>query len=253
MAKGLRYLVALEKRKRFLEKAGISQADFFLASFPKSGNTWLRYLLAAVFFPDEKISQSNLSSFMPSVYDEKFELKHLIAPRFIKTHEAFFSLYPKTIYLVRDYRDAVVSSFYYLQKRQGLKGTISEFIKSDKINAFGTWQWHVQMALEFMEQHPKRILFVKYESLLSATEKELQRILEFCGVTTKQNILEIVQAASFATLRKKEAEESKPGGAFFFRKGVAGDWKNDLSPEDVDYLLRDKKTKEIMKRLGYSE
>src|ERR1041385_8741187 len=149
MAKGLRYLVAFEKRKRFLEKAGLAPTDFFLASFPKSGNTWLRQLLAAAFFPGKKFSQANLSSIMPSVYDENFTLNRLSSPRFIKTHEAFFSIYPKTIYLARDYRDVAVSSFFYLQKKNKAEKTISEFIRSSKLNSFGPWEWHVRTALDF--------------------------------------------------------------------------------------------------------
>lgn len=250
MAKGLRYLVAFEKRKRFLEKAGMASTDFFLASFPKSGNTWLRYLLAASFFPDEKVSQSNLSSVMPSVYDEKFELKNLTSPRFIKTHEAFFSIYPKTIYLARDYRDVAVSSFFYLQKKNKAEKTISAFIRSDKLNSFGPWEWHVRTALNFANENPQQLLFLKYESLLAYTEKELQRILEFCGVVTKQSLSEIIASSSLDNLRKKESSSQK-GEEWFFRKGISGDWKNHLSEEDVAYLLRDKKTVEMMKRLNY--
>jgi hypothetical protein len=251
MAKGLRYFISLEKQKRLLKTAGASEKDYFISSFPKSGNTWLRYLLAFANFPDEKISKLTLKDFLPAVYNKPFKLNHLAPPRFIKTHDVFFSLYPKTIYICRDYRDVIVSYFYYLQKMHDLPGTISQFIRSNKMNSFGPWSWHITTALEWKEKHPDKILFLKYESLLADPEKELQQVLDFCKISPRQSISEIVQAASFGNLRKMEENNSQAGKAFFFRKGIAGDWKNALTEEDINYLLSDKKTNEVMKRLGY--
>jgi hypothetical protein len=253
MAKGLRYLIALEKRKRFFAAAGVSQKDFFIASFPKSGNTWLRYLLAFANFPDQEITPATLSALIPSIYHDTFStaLQQLPPPRFIKTHEALLSLYPKTIYIVRDYRDVVVSSFHYLTKKKLVNASISDFLRDEKLNAFGSWEWHVSSALEWKAKHPERILFLKYEELLTAPEKQLQTILDFCGISPKKSIAEIIQSASFANLRKKEEAEIKSGDAYFFRKGISGDWKNSLSEKDAEYLIKDKKTTEVMKKLGY--
>jgi hypothetical protein len=251
MAKGLRYLVALEKRKKFLEAAGVSEKDIFLASFPKSGNTWLRYLLAYAVFPSEEISHQTLSAFLPSIYDEPFKINHLAPPRFIKTHEAFFSLYPKTIYICRDYRDVVVSSFHYLTNKNLFHQSISDFIRSEKLNAFGAWSWHVSSALEWKEKYPEQIHFVKYENLLASPENELKAILDFCGITSSKPLSEIIRLASFENLRKNEETASKQGEAYFFRKGISGDWKTALAEKDVEYILSDKKTNALMKKLGY--
>lgn len=251
MAKGLRYLVALGKQKRFLESAGVSEKDFFLASFPKSGNTWLRYLLAYSIFPAEKISHEALSSLLPSVYDEPFSLKHLSPPRFIKTHDAFFSLYPKTIYICRDYRDVVVSSYHYLTKKNLVHSTLSEFIQNERLSAFGAWSWHVSSALEWKEMHPGKIHFVKYEDLLAAPERELKSILDFSGVKPITPLAEIIRLASFENLRKNEEAAMKQGEAYFFRKGISGDWKTALTEKETESILSDKKTNALMKKLGY--
>jgi hypothetical protein len=251
MAKGLRYLVALEKRKKFLEAAGVSEKDFFLASFPKSGNTWLRYLLAYAAFPPEEISHKTLSSFLPSVYHEPFKIDHLTPPRFIKTHEAFFRLYPKTIYICRDYRDVVVSSFHYLTKKNLFHGSISDLIHDEKLNAFGKWSWHVSSALEWKEKNPGKIHFVKYEDLLASPESELKAILDFCQISSSKPLAEIIRLASFENLRKNEETVSKQGEAYFFRKGISGDWKTALTENDVEYILSDKKTNALLKKLGY--
>ncbi len=252
MAKGLRYYVAMEKRKRFLSNAGITQHDYFIASFPKSGNTWLRYLLANALSPDSEISPSSLSKLMPSIYDDNFVLENSTSPRYIKTHETFFPLYPKTIYICRDYRDIVVSSYFYLKNKNLIRNSISDFIHGDQINAFGPWEWHVQMALDWKEKHPDKILFIKYEDLLANSENELEKILSFCHIDSKKNSKAILDAASFSNLRKKEEITSATKDEHFFRKGISGDWKNHLSKEDLNYLLQGEKTKQLFLKLGYT-
>lgn len=66
---------------------------------------------------------------------------------------------------------------------------------------------------------------VKYEDLLERPEEEAGRIFEFLGaVADERTVSRCVRAASF----EKLSEGRKPGeeAASFYRKGVAGDWKN---------------------------
>ena len=66
---------------------------------------------------------------------------------------------------------------------------------------------------------------VKYEDLLENTLGELERLLEFLGADANEQVVKrCVDAASFEKLSggRKRGQEA----ASFFRKGVAGDWRN---------------------------
>jgi hypothetical protein len=66
---------------------------------------------------------------------------------------------------------------------------------------------------------------VKYEDLLENTPGELERLLEFLGADASEQVVKrCVHAASFEKLSggRKRGQEA----ASFFRKGVAGDWRN---------------------------
>lgn len=91
---------------------------------------------------------------------------------------------------------------------------------------------------------------VRYEDLVQNTEEVLKRLLEFLGAdASEQTVRRCVDAASFERL----AEGRKRGqeAASFFRKGIAGDWKNVFTEQDK----RDFKAAvgDLLIELGYEE
>ncbi len=73
---------------------------------------------------------------------------------------------------------------------------------------------------------------VKYEDLLENTGEEISRLLKFLGADAREkNVRRCVEAASFEKLSggRKPGEEDANS---FFRKGVAGDWKNAFAGRD---------------------
>src|SRR4051812_9410315 len=69
----------------------ITSDDMFLVSFPRSGNTWTRNLVAHILYPDEHIESFNqLQRFVPDIYGR-------LPPRkpdqrlVIKTHESYIT------------------------------------------------------------------------------------------------------------------------------------------------------------------
>jgi estrone sulfotransferase len=256
MIKGFRYYRNLLLHRRILRKAGIGAEDFFIVSFPKSGNTWLRFIIATALFPDKQFDLRKIESLLPTMFGSNpEEMRALPSPRFIKSHGIFFSIYPKVIYICRDYRDAAVS-LYFHAKNRGLTGeSISAFLRSDLLNIAGPWHWHVSAALEQKKKNPDKIFFLRYEDLLASPEKKTNELLEFCRIKTTLNVSEIVARTTFHKLRTSEEKEGSKltdaSGNFFFRKGESGDWKNYLSAEDESFLLRDPRTRHFMKELGY--
>jgi hypothetical protein len=92
---------------------------------------------------------------------------------------------------------------------------------------------------------------VRYEDLLVRPNEEVERLLDFLGVDTDERLVEhCVSSASFEKLsRGRQRGQEDPSS--FYRKGVAGDWKNHFSEEDR--LVFKEEAGELLIRLGYEE
>jgi hypothetical protein len=93
--------------------------DTFLVSFPKSGNTWARFLIANLVRPNEKIDFSSVNGVIPGPeVTSNRELLRVARPRIIKSHQYFDPRYKQVIYIARDPRDVVVSQYHFQRKRK---------------------------------------------------------------------------------------------------------------------------------------
>ena len=102
-------------QKRPLPAIRIRPDDVFIVSYPRSGNTWVRFLMANLLAPDEKITFRNIENYVPSIYKSADTLDTREGRRYIKSHNPCYELYPKLIYVYRDGRDALVSLLLLLR------------------------------------------------------------------------------------------------------------------------------------------
>ncbi|MGL5890281.1 MAG: sulfotransferase domain-containing protein [Bacteroidia bacterium] len=229
--------------------------DIFLCSYPKSGNTWLRFLIAHLISSRTNIHPKNIDEFVPDVYMASEIANKLKSPRILKTHHALYSSYPKTIYIVRDVRDVLLSYFHYQKSLGAYDGSLSQFIAAaDTLHPFGSWSEHVKSALEFQQLHPQRILILRYEDLQQNPESELHKLVAFAGIKPVRSITDAVEFSAFGRLRKLEDEHgsafSEKSGANFFRSGKTGEGRAEFSAEENALLL--KQHGELLRQLGYS-
>lgn len=252
MVKGIRYYLKYYNHRKFFRKAGVNVSDVFVASFPKSGNTWMRFILARALYT-QQLDQDNLMLFFPTVHRSSAEeINKLPSPRYIKTHAPFFNLYPRTIYLYRDYRAVVVSAWFHARNKAGFSGTLDEFISSPLLRSFGPWYWHVQLALDWHSRHTDRMLLVRYESLVENPKENITRLLEFTGINPVIPVDEIIQRTTFNVLQQME-KTTRPGDVKpFFRSGALNNWREHLTPA-LERKLLSKKDREIMSQCGYVE
>ena len=91
----------------------VLDSDIFLVSYPRSGNTWLRFVLGT-YISGENVDWINLEYIFPDIYkcSEDF-LSKLQSPRYIKSHHPYDSRYNKIVYVVRDPRDVLVSYYFW--------------------------------------------------------------------------------------------------------------------------------------------
>src|SRR4051812_30861661 len=69
--------------------------DTFIVSYPRSGNTWTRFLIGSLFFK-EPITFESLEEKVPDIYQHSNKaLLRVARPRILKSHEYFEPKYGK--------------------------------------------------------------------------------------------------------------------------------------------------------------
>lgn len=231
--------------------------DVFIVSFPRSGNTLTRFLIANMVFKDVDITLANIDSLIP--YLPRLVKSHPAVtngpfPRLFKTHEAFYDNYPRMIYLVRDGRDALVS-YYHRQRQQGkVSGSFGQYVAQPgaAFNGGLTWAEHVSKALDAQARHPERVLILKFEDLIGDLRGAAERLIDFCGFeVTEEDIARAVDACAFERLQRREAETKLSLKGTMFRQGKAGTWVDEFSEEEAAAFWR--QAGDLMTRLGYAE
>lgn len=222
--------------------------DVFLVSYPKSGNTWMRFLVGNLVYADDPVTFANVERRVPSVYGmPNRKLRDLPRPRYIKTHESFHPDYKRVIYIVRDPRDVAVSYYHYLVKiRQlpagsSLDAFIPRFIEEKLYARFGPWADHV-MGWLAMSPSREKFIFLRYEDLLNDTVSELTKVAKLLEIPPEED--RVKRAVELSTARRMRGLEKVEAGKWsttkgtranvpFVRAAKSGQWSEVLSPESV--------------------
>lgn len=231
--------------------------DLFIASYPKSGNTWLRFILANLKSNGEEVNFKNIDNYVSDVYSAKQIINSQKNNRIIKTHQTLFEFYPKTLYIYRDYRDVLVSFYHYEMKLKHFDGTFEEFISSKNVVIpFGSWKDHVQAAFEFKKLHHDRIHILSYEELLNSPIASIKSIAQFCNIQPKLSFEEINSRCEFSKLKENEANHKSDfmeySNQHFFREGKKGDWRNYFNEKMMHEFKNDTALAALMEKLGYT-
>lgn len=213
--------------------------DTFIVSYPRSGNTWLRFLIGGLVFQSE-ISFENMELFVPDIHRCTHpHLESLPRPRYLKSHFPYDPRYPRVIYLVRDPRDVAVSYYQFLVKFRRTEKTFDQFIMDFVTNqtAYGGWGNHLSSWRQHRDQVPHGILFVRYEDLLADTYKALCTICVFLGIEPeKERLLEVIENNQFSKMQEKERQageislfKDSDRTIQFIRQGTTGQWRTHLT------------------------
>jgi hypothetical protein len=237
--------------------------DVFLVSFPKSGNTWSRFLLANLLNPERPATFSNIHRLIPDPSGTtKKDFERLPRPRIIKSHECFDPRYPKVIYIVRDPRDVAVSQYHYHRKlmKIGDDSPIETFVNrflAGETCPHGSWGQNVASWLSTSEGS-SRFLLLRYEDMLADTDRELGKIVEFVGISANpEQISRAVERSSVGRMRKLEEAETEDctltkgsrTDLRFVRGAGSGGWRSELPAPLVETI--EAAWGPLMKHLGY--
>jgi hypothetical protein len=222
--------------------------DIFLASYPKSGNTWTRFLIANLIYPEKHPDFSNINDLVPDPEAmAKRDLERAARPRLLKSHQYFDPRYPKVIYIVRDPRDVVLSEYYFDIKRRAIPDDfplpqfVARFVRGEVNHHSGTWYENAASWFYTRRRDP-RFLLVKYEALQSQAMDEMERIAGFLGIeTTPERLAFAIEQSSANRMRElekkqahlwsstRETRQDKP----FVRSAKSGGWRAELSEASI--------------------
>jgi hypothetical protein len=233
------------------------ESDAWLVSYPKCGRTWVMYLLRSYF-------ETALGAIHPDKPD-RFELPGGGALQFTHDQGNWVPAPPslgqlafdekryrgkKVVFLVRDPRDVLVSSWHHLVFRESIYwGTLSDFVREDIV---GVRKVVAFMNLWLQHRHiPDGFLLVSYEDLKRDPYESLRTILDFVGVTdhAEAAIARALELSSFENMRKAEQARASaspwlnPGSkpvdkAMKTRKGKVGGYREEMTDDDVAYVDR---------------
>ena len=214
--------------------------DVLLASFPRTGSTWVRLFLCNLISLSEwngrEVNRAILNATMPRLGHDNLFLSwpHATIPRVIRVHREYSRALgrPRSIGIVRDPRDVIVSFYHFTRDRRRLHDeTFSEFIRDP---SFGLEKW----CRHYVSWRDHWKLALKYEEMLQHPERELSRVLDFLGVTCTEGVQrEAIGRANFHKSRESEklASPAREADALFFRHGSSGQWRVYFSDEDLSY------------------
>lgn len=268
LKRGLKHLSrvgdVLFRKLRIERDITIYPDDVFLTSYPRSGNTWTRFLIGNLVHQSEEVTFISVERLVPDMYKHSDRvLRKLPRPRVVKSHECFDPRYRKVIYIVRDPRDVAVSNYHWeLKLRSVPEGyPIEEFVprwmNPDFWPRIGSWADHVSSWLA-TRQGREGFLLVRYEELKANTERELGHVATFLGVdASPERLKRAIELSSAENMRKIERKESGKWVATtltrqdkpFVRNATSGGWKTVLPEKTVAYL--ETHWGHLMKELGY--
>jgi hypothetical protein len=237
--------------------------DTFVVSYPKSGNTWTRFLIANLAYPTQQVDFTNINRLIadPALASKRF-LKSLPRPRILKSHESFDARFKNVIFIVRDPRDVALSEYHFEVKRKHVEEgyPIDQYVKrfvAGESGPYGSWGENVASWVASRQNHP-RFLLVRYEDLESNAPQELIRIALYLGINPTPELLsQTVERSSADRMRKLEQAQADQWSATkntrkdmsFVRAAKSGGWKEGMPQSSVSLI--ESAWGPLMKMLGY--
>jgi len=244
--------------------------DVFLVSYPRSGNTWTRFLIGNLIYQDKPVTFANIESRLPEIYFSPDRvLRRLPRPRILKSHECFQPHYRRIIYIVRDPRDVAVSFYHHnikagnIAEDYAIADFVPRFIAGEFDAKWGSWSDHV-LSWMLLRQNSPAFIVLRYEGMKEQPETELARVAAFlreCSfraidasreklqraidLSSPDHMRELEKQQASQWVLTRETRSDKP----FVRSAMSGGWKTQLPEQSV--VAIEAAWGEVIQGLGY--
>lgn len=154
----------------------------------------------------------------------------------ILSSRGFLQMVPnsRVINVVRDPRDIAISARAHALRVAGLEATDANLVDDATITeTCRFWVNQLRLADDARERFPGRTHDIRYEDLISDFSNTVRDLLTFLEVEATPETLERIQRETdFKRLSGGRAPgEADPNS--YFRKGVAGDWRQNLGAAQI--------------------
>ncbi len=252
-------LYNLEKYTRcwFEVPKNYNENFILLASFPRSGNTWLRFIISNILKIEgnfnEEVDFNTIRYYAPEIRrNRKLEKAKIINnfPIFLKTHFPYnfkFKNY-KSVVIIRK-PENVITSYYLYLKEESSKNLphINKFIKH--------WRYGVPAWINFYKSWYNHYDYlIRYEELLENPFEVIKNMYLNFGYSLKEiTIRKAIESSSVDKILKIRKEKGDPMAKNknfqFAGNSLLKTNKVNLSNSDLEFIQS--KTKKILNLYGY--
>ncbi|XP_053197307.1 sulfotransferase 2B1-like [Scomber japonicus] len=257
---------------KYYEEFTFRPDDILIVTYPKSGTTWMQEIVPLIMSGGDSASVETLPNWARVPWLEvgqsrTYKHEERPSPRMFATHfhynmmpPSFFEVKPKVIYVMRNPKDVFTSAFHYygIITFVGDQGSQNEFLHKflDGKVMFGSWFDHVKGWLNAEDK--ERIMYISYEEMIMDLKDSVARMAQFLEKSLDPQVIEKIadrcvfknmkqnKMSNYSQVPREIMDQTK---SEFLRKGIAGDWKNQLTVAEVEHF--DAIYKDRMKDVKY--
>jgi len=244
------------KLRKFLRNK--DESMILLFGYPKSGNTWLRFLL---FNYRNLLLDSNKSETL--TYDELNQLQNNELekgttfipaegfPVFYRSHVVYndpYDLFAKKIFIHRNPLDTLISAYYFYKDREIPFWDDPVNIRKDLDDIDLYVKYKIDSWINYYNTSIKHAnIVLNYSKMKGNCEKELLRLIQYLGWELDAKLIrKAVDLSSFEKVKsmgeqKMQAYGNGPKDGSFFgnftRSGQEGQFKSELKKETINLIL----------------
>jgi hypothetical protein len=263
---------------------GALKGVIWIAAYPKSGNTWVRFMVCNLLFGRQETA-AGLATLVPDIHEGTEATQCPEERALLKTHFpfsgslAFAERTAAAIYIIRHPADVLVSNFFYSQRSAGntdpsptdfdrYVGMFLEHRGDKRWIDFGMGSWEQNVRSWLGGGLPFPVVRIRYEDMIEDPQgacRSMARLLR--PESSAADIEGAVQNSSFSRMRdieradirgkrvgifyKPYLQASIDSGNRFMRRGLAGDGMARLNPQQRA-RLRDV-FGALLQEMGYAE
>ena len=246
-----------KKEQIFLNIIKTYKKPVYIHSFPKSGRTWFRYILAnylnLYFDLGVNIDLHSMFTLIPN--DGPGALKGIGAYKYVKdnrfpaiiaSHKTLNQSEPSAnkVVLLRRVYDVMVSDYFqHVHLLNKFNGTIAEFIRLESSSLHGYCKFI--NSINDQGQSQSQNLLISYESMHENITDVIEQSLTYLDIPIDRNIInESVALSTFDTMKKSEQENGLAGfsakqynsNGARVREGKVNNYRYYLSESDIQYI-----------------
>ncbi|WP_407166052.1 sulfotransferase domain-containing protein [Bradyrhizobium sp. ORS 111] len=192
-------------------------SDLYLVAFPKSGVTWLSFLLANVNLllsgeQQRRATLFNISDLIPDIHTNRnLSNATTAAPGFrvIKSHSGYHPGYTKVLLLVRHPIHVMASYYVYSTALNQFTGSIEDMVEDEHLG-INAWVRHTA---GWLDKARPEISFrlIRYEDFLTQPSRCLRELYELWGIDVSDDIISTATERSNLTAMAADEQRFNAG------------------------------------------